>query len=133
MTIRMPVRRLVASNVQDRVLVEEDELHLSATSIEGEESMALWRADTPHSGFFVTRFAAGITTPFHRPLSTNYMYVIEGEIEYLARNGPAVRLQAGDCFVAREIDHGWRTPPDSHAVVCTVMVYSREGGQATTS
>lgn len=124
MALRVPVHRLVATNVENRVAFTEDEVSLAPSSVEGQQSITLWRCDRPRSGFFVTKFAPGLSAPFHRPMSINYMYVIEGEIEYAAQNGGVVRLKAGDYFVANEIDHGWRTPPDSHAVICTVMVYT---------
>ena len=127
MALRVPVRRVVAAKVDDRVEFQENEISLSPTVTQGEQAIALWECEKPRSLFVLNKFAAGTWTGFHKPPSINYMFVIEGELEYAVKKGGSVNLKAGDCLVAHEIDHGWRTPPDSHAIIGAVMVYNGRG------
>ena len=114
--MRMPIRRVVVTNVDDRVEFDEQEISSE------EDKITLWKSESPSSAFVLIKWPAGTWIDFHNPPAINYMYLIDGQVEYAAKNGGKVRLKAGDCMVAREIDHGWRTPPDSHATLLAVAV-----------
>jgi hypothetical protein len=59
----------------------------------------------------------------HRTLSTDYCFVLEGELDLLLDGGEVVRLQPGDTLVQRGTKHAWSNPSQSERfkfIVCMV-------------
>ena len=65
-----------------------------------------------HGGsvFRVTEFGPGYETPMHRTLSTDYCFVLSGELELMLDSGQSALLHAGDAIVQRGTRHAWRNP-----------------------
>lgn len=71
----------------------------------------------------VTRFAPGSEVPMHATPTTDYLIVLEGELELtLADDSSPIHLAAGDVLVQFGAAHAWRTPVTGPATVCVVNV-----------
>lgn len=68
----------------------------------------------------IMEFGPGYTSPRHRTLSIDYLFVLSGELELELDRGTLIRLYQDDIVIQRGTSHGWRNP--SQDTPCRVLV-----------
>lgn len=118
------MRRVIAKNVEGRVDFDDNaELDWPEQSLPGGYyKIPSFDTSAPQSRCFLVKWPAGMWIDYHNTKAMNYVYILEGEVEYLARKGGTVRLKAGDCIVGAEIERAWGVTADSDAIACVVTI-----------
>jgi quercetin dioxygenase-like cupin family protein len=77
-----------------------------------------------HGGsvFRVTEFGPGYETPMHRTLSTDYCFVLSGELELALDSGQTALLREGDAVIQCGTRHAWRNPGVNRCKLAVCMI-----------
>lgn len=77
-----------------------------------------------HGGsvFRVTEFGPGYETPMHRTLSTDYCFVLSGELTLVLDSGQTVLLREGDAVIQCGTRHAWRNPGVDRCKLVVCMI-----------
>jgi quercetin dioxygenase-like cupin family protein len=68
----------------------------------------------------IVEFGPGYTSPRHRNLSIDYLFVLSGELELELDRGTLIRLYQDDIVIQRGTSHAWRNP--SQDTPCRILV-----------
>jgi hypothetical protein len=78
----------------------------------------------------IFRYPPFTELPLHSTPTTDYLMVLEGQLDLVLPDGSVTVLDAGDCVVQRGAVHGWRTREQSavlSAIVLTSLRPERDG------
>ncbi|CAN7792695.1 cupin domain-containing protein [Caballeronia sp. LjRoot34] len=80
-----------------------------------------------HGGsvFRLTEFGPGYETPMHRTLSTDYCFVLSGELELVLDSGQTALLREGDAVIQCGTRHAWRNPGVDRCKLAVCMIEAR--------
>lgn len=139
-----PVRRVITGHNQHAAaVIQNDEFAVSASVGDGTRLTSLWsttaypaeinessqaKHDTgldsqqKSSQANVYDIPPGKEVQFHRTITLDYVYVIEGELQLLLDDGSRTSLRAGDFVVQQATMHSWFNEGGSWARVLGIML-----------